>query len=83
MYRTVDAIIEPAGTVRLLEALQVDHPCRAFVTLLENPCAHVAPSADTASDVLKFLAQTRLTEAARLTAREIEAQIDAERQAWD
>jgi len=35
MLQTVEAIVEPSGTVRLLEQLHVDHPCRAVVTLLE------------------------------------------------
>ena len=83
MYQTVEAIVEPAGTVRLLEALKVDHPCRAFVTLLENPCAGFVSSADAVNSVLKYLAQTRLSPADRLTALEIDAQIESERQAWD
>lgn len=85
MYQTVEAIVEPTGTVRLLEMLQVDHPCRAFVTLMENPCASTASMSTTgaASDVLKFLEQTRLLATEKLTAQEIDAQIDAERRAWD
>lgn len=35
MLQTVEAIVEPSGSVRLLEQLHVDHPCRAVVTLLE------------------------------------------------
>lgn len=85
MYQTVEAIVEPTGTVRLLEMLQVDHPCRAFVTLMENPCASTASMSTTgaASDVLKFLEQTRLPATEKLTAQEIDAQIEAERRAWD
>lgn len=84
MFQTVEAIVEPTGTVRLLEMLQVDHPCRAFVTLVENPRSSAAvASSGTANDVLKFLEQTRLLATEKLTALEIDAQIEAERQAWD
>ena len=83
MFQTVEAIVEPTGAVRLLEILRVDHPCRAFVTLMENPCASATASAGTASDVLKFLEKTRLPPAEKLTVREIDAQIEAERRAWD
>lgn len=55
MYQTLDAIVDPSGTVRLLEVLHIDRPCRAFVTLLEDPCAGTIPPVNTASGVLKFL----------------------------
>jgi len=34
MLRTVEAIVEPSGTVRLLEPVTVDKPTRALLTLL-------------------------------------------------
>lgn len=37
MIRTVDAMIEPNGTVRLLSPLPVTEPTRAVVTLVEEP----------------------------------------------
>lgn len=45
MLQTVEAIVEPSGSVRLLEQLHVDHPCRAVVTLVE--AATHAPDART------------------------------------
>lgn len=52
MLQTVEAIVDPSGTVRLLEQLHVDHPCRAVVTLLEEAVqaqdAHIGIPAGTA-----------------------------------
>jgi hypothetical protein len=72
MLQSVEAIIEPTGIVRLLESLQVDHPYRAVVTLLEAPCRQAAASEPTdQDDVLSFLQRTRLARNARLSAGEI------------
>jgi len=43
MMKTVEAVIEPNGEVRLLEPLRVPAPRRALVTILEEvPTAHDA-----------------------------------------
>ena len=34
--RTVEAVIEPSGEVRLVEPVHVASPCRALVTILEE-----------------------------------------------
>jgi hypothetical protein len=36
MLTTVEAVIGKDGAVRLKEPLQLDHPCRAFVTILDE-----------------------------------------------
>lgn len=36
MHKTVEAIIDKDGRVRLLEPLAVEHPTRALVTVLEE-----------------------------------------------
>lgn len=81
MLQSVEAIVEPSGTVRLLEALHVDQPRRAVVTLLEMPVSaeRGQPCAD---DVWRFLERTCLSPDARLSAKEIDAQIEEERNAW-
>ena len=83
MYQTYEAIVEPTGTVHMLESLQLNHSCRAFVTLLEP--AHLAneQAEGNVKDILNFLTETRLSTAAKLTAQEIDAQILAEREAWN
>lgn len=83
MLQTVEAIVEPTGAVRLLEALHVDHPCRAFVTLLERPDSEKPSPGTSAATALAFLSSAPLPVSARLSAREIDAQIEAERQSWD
>jgi hypothetical protein len=83
MLQTVEAIVEPSGNVRLLEALQIDHPCRAVVTLLESPLQSDAmPAQASADDILRFLERTRLPASAQLGAQAIDAQIEDERSAW-
>ena len=37
MLKSVEAVIEPTGEIRLLEPVKVDTPHRAIVTILENP----------------------------------------------
>lgn len=83
MYQTYEAIVEPTGTVHMLESLQLDHSCRAFVTLLEPARAANEQAEGNVKEILKFLADTRLSTTAKLTAQEIEAQILAEREAWN
>jgi len=84
MLQTIEAIIEPSGAIRLLEEFHVNSPQRAIVTILNSP---VPTSAETtrgnAAAILKFLEENRLPESARLSAEEIDAQIEAERNAWD
>ena len=36
MIRTVEAVVDPAGNVRLLEEVQLPGPRRALVTILED-----------------------------------------------
>jgi hypothetical protein len=81
MLQSVEAIVEPSGTVRLLEALYVDQPRRAVVTLLESPVSTGQGQA-CADDILHFLERTRLSPGARLSSMEIDAQVEEERNAW-
>jgi hypothetical protein len=39
MIRTVEAVIDVAGHVRLLGDVRVTSPCRALVTVLDEPAA--------------------------------------------
>lgn len=87
MLQTVEAIVDPSGAVRLLEALHIDHPCRAIVTLIEtSPNTSLAPNEPqrgSAATVLNALRTNPLPFAHRRTAAEIDAQILEERNAWD
>lgn len=83
MLQTVEAIVDPSGSVRLLEAVQIDHPCRAVVTLLAPPLqSDAAPVQANADAVLGFLQRTRLSASAQLGTCVIDAQIEDERNAW-
>ena len=37
MMKSVEATIDVNGQVRLRERIRVDHPCRAIVTILDEP----------------------------------------------
>lgn len=37
MHRSIEAIIEADGKVRLQEPVHLTHPCRAIVTIIEEP----------------------------------------------
>ena len=84
MLQTIEAIIEPSGAIRLLEEVHVTSPKRALVTVLDTPANDSeVPERGNATAILKFLEENRLPESARFTAEEIDAQIEAERNAWD
>jgi hypothetical protein len=84
MLQTVEAIVDPEGTVRLLEEVHVSSPTRAILTLLETPSPPVEESIHGGvSALLKFLEENRLPDPARLSEAEIDAQIHEEREAWD
>ena len=82
MLQTVEAIVEPSGLVRLLEDVNIVSPRRAIVTLLDTiPTEHYETgNSDT---ILKFLSEHRLAPSARLSAEEIDEQVETERNAWD
>lgn len=84
MLQTIEAIIEPSGAIRLLEEVHVSSPKRALVTVLETFANEdVTSLRGNAAALLKFLEENRLPESSRLTAEEIDAQIEAERNSWD
>lgn len=37
MLKSIEAIVETNGDVHLREPIHVDHPCRAIVTILDEP----------------------------------------------
>ena len=83
MSQTIEAIVEPSGLVRLLESVRLTSARRALVTLLDEPASAAAKVPGTSAALLEFLAANRLPASARLSAAEIDAQITAERSAWD
>lgn len=84
MLQTVEAIIEPSGVVRLLENVRITEPKRALVTVLDTldqPDHTFKPGYPDL--LLKFLAEHPLPLKCQRTAEAIDAQIQAERDAWD
>lgn len=82
MLQSVEAIVEPSGLVRLLEEVNIVSPRRAIVTFLDTISTEQDDKGHS-DTILKFLAEHRLTPSARLSAEEIDEQIETERNAWD
>ena len=82
MLQTVEAVVDVDGTIHWPEPLPVTKPSRVLVTLLEEKNG-TAVSQGNAAHLLEFLHNNRLPESARLSAEEIEAQIEENRNSWD
>ncbi len=80
MLRTIEAILEPSGEVRLLEQVHVSTPARALLTILETPGD---PERGSPAALLKRLRNNPLTPECRRSEQEIDEQIQRERNAWD
>ena len=84
MLQTIEAIIEPSGAIRLLEEVHFSSPKRALVTVLETHASEsTASERGNAAAILKFLEENPLPPECRRSAEEIDAGIEAERNAWD
>ncbi|MBF0153027.1 MAG: hypothetical protein HQL64_04725 [Magnetococcales bacterium] len=84
MLQAVEAEIGEDGEVRLLEPLALQGRHRAVVTVLgpiDGVETGLLPGSGAA--LLALLDKSRLPSASRLTAEEIDAQIQEERKAWD
>jgi hypothetical protein len=80
MLKTIEAILEPSGQVRLLEPVHVFRPSRVLLTLLE-------PATETqrgnATALLQRLKDNPLPPQYQRNAEEIDEQIEQERNAWE
>lgn len=86
MLQAVEAEVDENGQVRLQEPLILMGRHRAVLTILEpvqslDENAMSTPGGGGA--LLKFLEENRMPPESRLSADEIDAQIQAEREAWD
>ena len=82
MLQTVEAEIDVDGKVELLEPVRVTKRTRAIVTLLEETSGKQKRKGNS-KRILEFLRNNRLSESARPTVEEIEAQILEARESWD
>ena len=83
MLQAVEAILEPSGEVRLLENIRVTEPTRVVVTVIETASAIEQTGQGDTKSLLEFLSGNRLPKQGRLSAEEIDAQVEAERNAWE
>lgn len=82
MLITVEAEIDVGGNVRLLEPIEITKTTRAIVTLFENNKGEKSEKGN-AAKMLEFLRENRLPKESLLSAEEIEAQIEENRNSWD
>lgn len=80
MLQTIEAILEPSGEVRLLEAVRVSGPTRALLTILETPNQEHRGNA---AALLNRLRNNPVTPECRRGEHEIDQQIQHERNAWE
>ncbi|HOE12151.1 MAG TPA: hypothetical protein PLQ35_02265 [bacterium] len=52
MLKSVEAIVDPNGEVRLQEPVRLSSPCRAIVTILDEPSAEIPETAILSEAVL-------------------------------
>lgn len=82
MLTTVEAEVDVGGNIRLLEPVTVTKTTRAIVTLLEDNNGEKSEKSN-AQKMLEFLQKNRLPRESLLSAEEIEAQIEENRNSWD
>jgi hypothetical protein len=81
MFQTLEATLDPQGKIHFTEDFHLKGVHRVLITVPVESSEH--PGHGNAASVLAFLRQNRLPDAARLTAEQIEAQIQAGRNARD
>ena len=82
MLTTVEAEIDVAGNVRLLEPLSLRKTSRAIVTVLDDKNGN-KDRKNNGNKMLDFLRNNRLPEESRPSIEEIEAQIKENEDSWD
>ena len=80
MLQTVEAEINPDGSVTLLEPVEVKTTARALVTVLENGNG---ANEGNVRQTLEWLRNNRLPAESRRSPEEMEAQIEENRNSWD
>lgn len=82
MMQTLEATLDESGHIHFSESVRIRGMRRVLVTLLDASNESDTESGNGAA-MRAFLALHRLPASARMRAEEIDAQIVAERNAWD
>ena len=84
MLQTVEAMIDPTGEVRLLGNVAITTPQRAIVIVLDTTdYGQQSTEPGLSSALLQFRADHPLPPQCHRSADALDAQIQAERDAWD
>jgi hypothetical protein len=79
IFQTLEATLDPQGKIHFTEDFHLKGVHRVLITVMEPVDSNEHPGQANAASVLAFLRQNRLPDTMRLTAQQIEAQIQAER----
>jgi hypothetical protein len=83
MLKTIEATLDPEGTIRFSEPIHLTQPRRVLVTLLEEESL---PTDDSDGDVARMLAllvEPMFRNRPFGSAEELEATVEQNRNAWD
>jgi hypothetical protein len=79
MLRTLEATLDPEGTVRFREAVQLTRPQRVLVTLLEDEAAWPASEPGSVDQLLSLLATPAFSGRPYGVAEELDATVESNR----
>lgn len=85
MLKTLEATLDGEGKIHFLEKVELQGTHRVLVTLLDasGQKNEMTKQESNTGSVLAFLRENRLPNESRLTAEEIDAQIENERNGWE
>ncbi len=83
MLKTIEATLDPEGTIRFKEQLHLTRPQRVLVTLLEEESAAPDDEAGSVARMLALLATPAFRDRPVGSAEELEATVEQNRNAWD
>ena len=82
MLKTLEATLEPEGTIRFREQLHLTRPQRVLVTLLEDESASVTDEMGSVAQMLALLATPTFRNRQVGSAEELEAIVEHNRNDW-
>jgi len=83
MLKTVEATLDPEGTIRFKERIRLTRPQRVLVTLLEEESAPPDDEEGSVARMLALLAAPAFRDRPVGSAAELEAIVEQNRNAWD
>ncbi len=83
MTKTVEAIIDPEGTIHFRDKIRLTRPQRVLITLLEEESTTPDGEDGSVAQMLALLAEPLFRDRPFGSAAELEATVEHNRHAWD